>query len=406
MSQTQKIIELNGRKITLIGTAHVSAESIVEVENAVRQIKPDCVCIELDDRRLDSLKNKENYKNLDIIAVLKRHEGFMMFANIILASYQKRMGKNSGVNPGDEMLAAIRVADELNIPAVMVDRPIQITLKRAWSTNSFWGKCNLLATLVSSAFSKEEVSAQDIENLKNSSEMDSMMDDMAKEMPVVKKVLIDERNSYLATKIWESTGSNIVAVLGAAHLPGVIEELEKLAAEDKDGIGSEKRDAYISEISAVPPKSAGGKIIGWILPILIILLIGLGFYYGGKTKGLDMTIAWCLWNGILAGIFTLIAGGHPLTILAAVVGAPVTSLCPVVGVGMLTGIVQALVKKPKVADMETAGDDANSLKGWYKNRILNILLIFILSSIGSSIGTFVAGADFVLAISEMINNFR
>lgn len=400
MSQTQKILELNGKKITLIGTAHVSKESITEVENTIRDLKPDCVCVELDDRRKDNMQNQDKFKQLDIIAVLKRHEGFLMMANIILSSFQKRMGANVGVQPGEEMLAAMNVAKELNVPAVMVDRPIQITLKRAWAKNRLWGKCSLLATLISTAFSKEEVSAEEIENLKNTSEMDSMMDELAKEMPVIKEVLIDERDTYLATKIWQAEGQNIVAVLGAGHLPGVERHLEEFAKND-DGCND-----TLQKISVMPPKSKVGKIIGWIIPILIILLIGMGFYYGGKTKGLDMTLAWCLWNGILTGVFTLIAGGNIITILAGMIGAPVTSLCPLVGVGMFTGIVQALIRKPKVSDMEEIVDDVGSLKGWYKNRILHILMIFLLSSIGSSIGTFVAGADFIVVINDLINNFR
>lgn len=416
MSQTQKVLEFKDKKITLIGTAHVSKESITEVENAIREIKPDCVCVELDDRRKENMQNQDKFKQLDIIAVLKRHEGFLMMANIILSSFQKRMGANVGVQPGEEMLAAMKTAQELNVPSVMVDRPIQITLKRAWAKNRLWGKCSLLATLLSSAFSKEEVSPEEIENLKNNSEMDSMMDELAKEMPVVKEVLIDERDTYLSTKIWQADGKNIVAVLGAGHLPGVIRHLEKFAQDDlqaqsenvnTDGSSpSEARAKRLEEISVLPPKAKIGKIIGWAIPILIILLIGMGFYYGGKTKGLDMTLAWCIWNGALAGIFTLIGGGHILTVLCAIVGAPITSLCPLVGVGMFTGIVQALIKKPKVSDMENIVDDVGSLKGFYRNRILNILTVFILSSLGSSIGTFIAGADFIVAIGEMISNLR
>ena len=155
MSQTQKVLELNGRKITLIGTAHVSKESIDEVTQTIKSLNPDCVAIELDEKRADSIQNAEKYSQLDIIKVLKRHEGFLLLANLILASFQRRMGLNVGVKPGDEMLAAINTANEMNIPSVMVDRPIQITLKRAWAKNSFWGKCKLFALLISSAFSKE-----------------------------------------------------------------------------------------------------------------------------------------------------------------------------------------------------------------------------------------------------------
>lgn len=393
MSQTQKILELNGRKLTLIGTAHVSKESVEEVKNTIKELNPDCVAIELDEKRADSIQNSEKYKELDIIRVLKNGEGFLLLANLILASFQRRMGKNVGVNPGDEMLAAMEIASEMNVPTVMVDRPIQTTLRRAWGKNSFWGKCTLFATLLSSAFSKEEVSEEEIENLKNNSEMDSMMSELAKEMPVIKQVLIDERDQYLATKIWTASGNNIVAVLGAGHLPGVVAHLEKLAA------GTEKAD--IEEISSLPPKGPWGKIIGWAIPVIIVGLIAAGFIYGGVKAGTRMLSSWVLWNSIPSAILSLAGGAHPLTVLIAFVGAPLTSLCPFIGIGFCTAFIQAVVCKPKVSDMQTLQDDVTSVKGFYKNRILRVLLVFVLSTIGSAFGTFVGGADIIKTLSEI-----
>lgn len=395
MSQTQKTLELNGRKITLVGTAHVSKESIEEVTDTIRQLMPDSVAIELDEKRADSIQNSEKYSQLDIIKVLKRHEGFLLLANLILASFQRRMGLNVGVKPGDEMLAAIKTAEELNIPSVMVDRPIQITLKRAWAKNSFWGKCKLFALLVSSAFSKEEIDASEIENLKNSSEMDSMMDELAKEMPVIKEVLIDERDSYLAAKIWAAEGNNVVAVLGAGHLPGVEKHLKQLA---------EKQEVIdVDEISKIPQKSIAGKLVAWIIPAIIIALIVAGFIYGGAKAGTQILTTWFLWNGIPAALLSIAALAHPITIIVAFVAAPFTSLCPFIGIGFCTAIVQAIVCKPKVSDMETLQDDVSSVKSFYKNRILRILLVFILSSVGSSLGTFIGGSNI---IAKLINIFK
>lgn len=387
MSQTQKKLELNGRTITLIGTAHVSKESIEEVENVIREIKPDCACIELDEKRAEAIQNPDKYSQLDIIKVLKNHQGFLLLANLILASFQRRMGQNVGVKPGDEMLAAMKVAAELNIPSAMVDRPIQITLKRAWAKNSFWGKMKLLALLLSSAFSKEEVDPSEIENLKNNSEMDSMMNELSKDMPVIKEVLIDERDKYLASKLWEASGNNLVAVLGAGHLPGVMAHLEKLAA------GSENSD--VTEISQIPPKGIAGKLVMWAIPVCIIGLIVAGFVYGGAKAGAQMLTTWVLWNAVPAALLSLAAAAHPLTILVAFVGAPFTSLCPFIGIGFCTAFVQAIVCKPKVSDMENLQNDVTSVKGFYRNRILRILLIFILSSLGSSLGTFIGGADII-----------
>ena len=386
MSQTQIKLELGGRKITLVGTAHVSKESVEEVKESIKNIQPDCVAVELDEKRADSIKNPSRYSQLDLVKVLKRKEGFLLLANLILSSYQRRMGLNAGVKPGDEMIAAMNAAQEAGIRCTLVDRPIQITLKRAWGKNTFWGKCKLLSTLLASAFSKEEIEPDEIEKLKERNEMDSMMNELSEYMPVIKQVLIDERDQYLASKIWESEGSNIVAVLGAGHLPGVRAHLEKL------GAGTESSN--VDEIAQLPKPGIIGKLFAFLIPACIIGLIVAGFIYGGLHAGAQMLTSWFLWNAIPAAVLTAVAFGHPLAILVGFVGAPFTSLCPFVGVGFCTAIVQAVVCKPKVSDMETLQDDVN-FKGFYKNRILRALLVFILSSIGSTIGTFIGGADII-----------
>ncbi len=400
MSQTKKILELNGKQFVLIGTAHVSKESCDEVTQTIYEEKPDCVAIELDEQRFASLNDQESWKKLDIVKVLKEKKGFLMLANLILSSFQRRMGKNVGVKPGDEMRAGIKAAEELGIRSEMVDRPIQTTLRRAWGENSFWGKIKLFSILLGSAFSTEEVSHDEIEDLKNGNEMDGMMKELSAYMPAVKRVLIDERDFYLAAHTWKASqkdGVNkVVAVLGAGHLPGVEKHLTAIAK------GEESSDT--TKISKVPEKKRSAKIAGWIIPALIVALIVAGFVYGGATKGTEMLGSWVIWNGLLAGIGSIIALAHPLAVLVAVVGAPITSLCPFVGVGMFTGIVQAMVKKPTVSDMETLQDDI-SFKGFYKNRILKVLLVFFLSSLGSSIGTFVAGSTLVVAIMEFVVRF-
>ncbi len=397
MSQTEKRLMLQGREIILLGTAHISQESIVQVTTSIREEKPDCVAIELDEQRYASMKNPEAWKNLDIVKVLKSGQGFVLMANLVLSSFQKRMGADVGVKPGEEMQAAIAVAEELGIPAVMVDRPIQMTLKRAWAKNSLWGKCKLLSVLLSSAFEKSEITAEEIERLKNESEMDSMMNEIAEYLPAVKAVLIDERDRYLASHIWEAQvkdapAKKIVAVLGAGHLPGVVRHLEALAA------GTASSDT--ADISQLPPAGIGSKVAGLAFPVLIVTLIAAGFFTGGAKASLDMLVQWILWNGSLAALGALVAGGHVLTLLAGFVGAPLATLNPVVAVGLFTGLVQAWVNKPKVEDMEHLTDDATSLKGFYKNRILRVLLVFFLSSIGGVIGNVIAVPSLVATIAR------
>lgn len=392
-------LNLNNKNITLLGTAHVSKESCDEVRSVIESEKPDCVAIELDEQRYASLNDSEGWKNLDIIKVLKEKKGFLLMANLVMANFQRKMGANVGVKPGDEMRAGIEEAKNLGLPCEMVDRPIQTTLRRAWGMNSGSGKIKLLSALFASAFDKEEISGEQIEELKNKSEMDGMMSELSEYMPGVKKVLIDERDFYLASHIWQAVNKDdrksVVAVLGAGHLPGVQKNLEEIAA-GKLGTDTE-------EISQIPPKKAGSKILGWAIPVLIVALIAAGFVYGGKTKGLNLVGSWVFWNAVLAGIGALAAGGHPLTILVSAVGAPFTSLCPLVGVGMFAGIVQAVVCKPKVKDLENVQNDI-SLKGFYRNRLLRVLLVFFLSSLGSSIGTFVGGSSIVVSVVSFFKN--
>lgn len=392
-------LNLNNKNIILLGTAHVSKESCDEVRSVIESQKPDCVAIELDEQRYASLNDSEGWKNLDIIKVLKEKKGFLLMANLVMANYQRKMGANVGVKPGDEMRAGIEEAKNLGLPCEMVDRPIQTTLRRAWGMNSGSGKIKLLSALFASAFDKEEISGEQIEELKNKSEMDGMMSELSEYIPGVKKVLIDERDFYLASHIWQAVNKDdrksVVAVLGAGHLPGVQKNLEEIAA---GRLGTDTE-----EISQLPPKKAGSKIIGWAIPVLIVALIAAGFVYGGKTKGLNLVGSWVFWNAVLAGIGALAAGGHPLTILVSAVGAPFTSLCPLVGVGMFAGIVQAVVCKPKVKDLENVQNDI-SLKGFYRNRLLRVLLVFFLSSLGSSIGTFVGGSSIVVSVVSFFKN--
>ena len=382
MGQNIKRLLLNDREFILIGTAHISQESIDEVKNQIENEKPDCVAIELDDGRYASLKNPESWRNLDIIKVLKEKRGWVLIANLVLASFQKRMGADVGVKPGEEMKAAADKCEELNIKTAMVDRPIQTTLRRAWAKNSFWGKCKLLGVLFSALFEDEDISSEDIEKLKNSNEMDQMMGELANYLPGVKTVLIDERDQYLASSIWKTEGKKVIAVLGAGHLPGVEKHLNSFAANE------EKPET--EEISQVPPPKKISKIIGWAIPVAIIALIVASAFKGGASAAFDQLLYWWLINGVLSGLGAILALAHPITIVVCFMGAWLTSLCPLIGIGIVAGIVQAWAYKPKVDDLQNLNNDILTFKGWYKNRIIRVLLVFFLSSVGSSIGTFAA----------------
>jgi len=381
-SDTVHELVYGSKRYILIGTAHVSAESVAEVDSIIRRYSPDRVCIELDQGRLQSLTAEDSWKNLDMTKVIKEGRGFLMLANLMLSSFQKRMGEDAGVKPGAEMKAALQTSQELGIPCSMIDRDISTTLKRAWRKSGFWTKNKLLASLLSSVLGGEEVSAEEIEELKKKSALEGMMNELADYMPQIKHVLIDERDQFLACRLFEEKEDCVLAVVGAGHVPGIKRWLEDLHMA--------KANSNTEEINTVPPAGLTGKILGWLIPLAIVGLLVAGFFTSGWQGGLYKLLTWVLVNGGLAALGALIALAHPLTILAGFVGAPIATLNPVIGVGMFTGLVEAMIRKPRVKDMENLQTDITSFKGFFRNRITRILLIFVLSSLGGVIGNLIA----------------
>jgi pheromone shutdown-related protein TraB len=382
-------VTLGGKEIKLIGTAHVSRESIEEVKNIIREEKPDMVCVELDEGRYNAITQGNQWEKLNLSQVFREGKGFLIIANLVLAGFQKRLGNDLGVKPGEEMKVAVETAKEQGIPHSLCDREVHTTLRRAWARCGLLSKSKLLASLLASAFSTEKLSEQEIENLKNSNELDGMMGELANYLPSVKETLIDERDRYLACKIWTSLPPNenggnkkIAAVIGAGHMKGIAAHLEKLSRGEEDtGVGG---------LDVIPAPSFFSKIARFIIPAAIIALVAAGFMRAGMETGFSMMLKWVLWNGSLAAIGAFIALAHPLAILVSFLGAPLTSLNPFIGVGILSGLVQVTLVKPRVSDAQNIMEDATGLKGWYGNRITRALLVFFLSSLGSSIGTFVS----------------
>ncbi len=382
ISDTQTRIHTGSREILIVGTAHVSAQSLTDVQNAIAAETPDHVCVEIDTERLKNLENGRKWSTTDLKDVLRKGKGFMMLANLALASYQRRLGEDTGVQPGDEMKAAVTASREAGIPFSCSDRSIQTTLSRAWRKSGFWSKMKLLASLTASVLSNEKASPEDIENLKKTDAMQGMMQEMASYLPSVKTVLIDERDRYLASSIFTAPGEKILAVVGAAHIPGIVKNMEEMAR------GSATAD--VSEIDTIPPRPWFNKALPWIIPALIIGLFVTGIVRSGMQKGFEMSLVWVLANGIPASIGALIALAHPLTILLSFIAAPITSLNPTIGVGMVSGLLEYLFRPPQVKDMETLNKEILTVRGWYRNRVTRILLVFFLSSVGSTIGTVTA----------------
>ncbi len=367
------------KEYVLVGTAHVSSASIDEVKAVIQAENPDNIAVELDQGRYQSLVQPDQWEKLDLFKVLKSGKGFLLLANLALSSFQRKMGEELDVKPGQEMLAAIQEAEATSKPFTLIDREIQVTLNRAWKKSSFWGKNKLLAALLSSVLGDEKVDASQIEDLKNRNELDSMMDGLAKELPTVKKVLIDERDQYLASRLFQIQGAKLVAVVGAGHVPGMVRWLNDLHAG---------KTVDLEEISRVPPPTLWSKLWPWLIPAVIVALFIGGFLLKGPDAFLGMLGTWALATGGAAALGTLIAGGHPLTILTALLLAPITTLHPLLGIGMFTGLSEVFFRKPRVSDLEGLSHDITSVKGFYRNRVTRTLLVFLFSSLGASIAVY------------------
>lgn len=379
---TKQLVFKNGKTITLVGTAHVSQKSVDEVKSVIDEVKPDHICLELDAGRWQSKTQPQDWKNQDIRKVFKTNKAFLMIANMALAGYQKRMGDQTGSAPGEEIISAGHIAEEQHIPFSLCDREIQITLKRAWRKSSFWNKMKLLGELAEAVFSKEEVTPEELEQLKNNATMQSMLQDLAKELPTVKQVLIDERDQYLATSIWNAPGTNIVAIIGAGHQNGIVKQFRAY----ERGYPT----ADLKSISEVPPASKASKVISFLIPATIIAIIAWGFARAGWQQGAKMFGYWVAVNAIFTAIGGIIGLAHPLNIVISALASPFTSLNPTIGVGIVSGLVEATLHKPKVRDFEGLAEDATHVSAWYKNRILHALLVFLTCSVGSSVGTIIA----------------
>ncbi len=370
-------IKIDGKEIFIIGTAHISQNSADLVREVVSNEKPDVVCVELDPQRYKALSEKKKWEELDLKQLIKQKQLSTLIINILLASYQKKLGEKLGVKPGVELLEATKVAKEFDIPIELIDRDVRITLKRSWNSMSFWQKLKLMTVGLASVFEEEEISEEKLDEIKQKDVLNEMMAEMGKQMPVLKQVLIDERDSYLMQKMKDVNATKIVAVVGAGHVNGIIESL-------KSG-----REQDLSEIEVIPPPSKMIKIIGYGIPALIIAsLVYIGYSKGADVAG-DNVLFWILANGIPSALGTILALAHPFTIIAAFLAAPITSLTPVIGAGYVAAFVQAYFQPPKVKEFESVTEDVSQWKMWWKNKLLKVLLVFILSGLGSAIGTYV-----------------
>jgi len=351
-------VQVEGKDIYVVGTAHLSQTSVEEVRDTIEKVHPDAVCVELCPSRYKALTEKDNWKNMDIFQVIRKGKALFLLAQLIMSSFYQRLGDQLGIQPGAEMIEAIAVAKEQQSEIVVVDRPIEITLKRIWRNLSFGQKFKMLLQMTKGIFEVDDIDQEMIEE--------------------IKKRLIDERDIYLAQKIKHTPGKKIVAVVGAGHVEGILKQIHK--------------DVPLGPLEEIPSPSSAGKLLKWSIPLMFISYPIMGFIRGVPQESFDSITVWFASHWILAGIGTALAMGHPFTIFIAAFVSPLTSLNPLIAAGWFAGLAQAWVKKPTVGDMEALPQAIKTLPGFWKNPATRILLVVLMSNIGSMLGTFVSSA--------------
>jgi pheromone shutdown-related protein TraB len=371
-------VNLEDKTVYLLGTAHVSQKSVQEVRTTIETLRPDTVAIELCPSRYQALINKDAWKKMNIFQVIKEQKALFLLIQLIMTAFYKKIGEKLGVQPGAEMMEGITQAQKYGAQLTLADREVNITLQRVWGYLSVWQKMKMVLQLIFSLFARESIEEEDIERLKNKDQLEVVMETVAQRFPEVKKRLIDERDVFLAQKIREAPGETIVGIVGAGHVPGIIDHIQK--------------DNNIEPLLTRPSRSKILVIVKWLIPVIIVSLIIYGFIQGGAESSLESISIWILVNGLFSSLGVALALAHPVTIVSAFVAAPLTSLNPTIAAGWVTGIVQAWIKKPTVADLEDLPQAVMSLRSFWKNPLCRILLVVVLANLGSSLGTFVAGS--------------
>jgi pheromone shutdown-related protein TraB len=377
------VLELDGREFILVGTAHVSRESANLVREVIENERPDRVCVELDAQRYEALSHRTRWESLDLKQIIRKKQLAPLIANLLLASYQKKLGGALGVLPGAELLEAARAAEACDIPVALCDRDVRVTLRRVWASMSLWNKSKLLSVLALSAFDQPELDEAELRRLRDQDVLTELMNELGEALPALKYTLIDERDAFLSQKILESEGNRIVAVVGAGHIEGIQRAL------------LERRQVDLDAINTIPPVAPIWKWIGWGVPALILgSLLYIGVVKGAAVAGENL-LYWIVANGIPTTIGAAAALAHPAVVVCAFAVAPVTSLIPVIGAGYVLAFLQAYLAPPVVREFESVADDAGSLRQWWRNRLLRIFLVFVLTTIGSLVGTYVGGFEIV-----------
>ncbi len=389
-NQPIEIVERDGVRYTILGTAHVSRASADAVEHLITSGEFDAVAIELDAGRHAALTDPDRWAKMDLFKVLREGKAGMMAANLALSAFQQRIADQFGIEPGQEMRVAIKTAKEKNLPLLLVDREVGTTLRRVYRNVGFWQRMTLFSGLLAGVFSNEKISEEDIEKLKQGDMLESTFSEFAKSSEKLYTPLIAERDQYMAAKLREvKSYKNVLVVIGAGHLKGLVNHL-KTDNEDSKVIRA--------RLELIPPPETWTKILPWALVAFVIGGFVLGFVRN-PDFGLRLLSDWALITGVLGAIGALVALAHPVTILATGLAAPITTLHPLLGVGIVSAAVELWFRKPTMGDFNSLRKDVTSLRGWYRNKVARVLLVFILSSVGASLGFYLASARLIQRLS-------
>jgi pheromone shutdown-related protein TraB len=369
-------LTLDSREIILIGTAHISRESADLVDRVITEEKPDVVCVELCKARFEAIQQKDKWQEMDIVKVIRENRTALLLSQLLMMSLQKKIAERFNINPGEDMLRAISRAAESGAEVVLADREIRVTLLRTWRMMGLWSKMKFLSDMILSLFIGENITEENIEELKQHDVLDLALKSIGEKLPELKTTLIDERDQFLACSIRNSQGRKIVAVVGAGHIPGIIENIGK--AID------------IDEINTIPPRSFWARFFGWGFSAAIMSLFVAGFFYSGGRTSIHMMLSWSVITAICATIGAMMLLAHPFTILASALSAPIATLHPLIATGWVAGLTEATFRKPQVRDFLDLKDDITTVKGFFRNRITRILILVVVVNLTTSIGTFVA----------------
>lgn len=380
-------VTVNGTTFILLGTAHVSAQSVADVRREIDRGDYDAIAVELCESRHKSLLDASTLEQMDLFQILRNGQAGMVMASLALGAYQQRLAQQFDIRPGAELEAAARGAKRLSKPLWLVDREIGTTLKRVYRNLPWWQRPSLFTGLLGSLLSRDSVSEADIERLKQGDMLEATFSEFAASSSGLYEPLINERDQYMAARLLESTAAaptrpeKVLVVIGAGHLAGVASALEA---------GIEAPAEIRAALDEIPTPARWPKIIPWLVVAVILTGFAIGFSRSA-TLGLQLILDWVLINGSLCALGAAIARGHPFTVIGSFFAAPFTSLNPTIGAGFVAAAIELFARRPQVSDFRRLRDDIADWRGWWRNRVARTFLVFLFASIGSAAGTYLAG---------------